>query len=605
MLTIGLMTLILASCQKQDEVSELPTPEPEKDYVLADLALSLPAASFGTRMSEEVVQTNGSDFRGIQRLSIIPFSKQGKIDFNDLPTYYEVGNLFDQTAISNERLRYYNKVILSQGVASFLTYGQATRPSNADKASYGSLIAKVEGQKQTGNTIPDRVAVAPSNLTFELEPIRSSTETTAEARAIAGYMTVIAESRASSTVRWDNSENETLKKLYRKFVNLKDDGVNISYECIAGSSANIKANVNQLYQALVDAHFTDGTPEKAIADNIMSKIRSFTTNLDGTFDANTNTVTSLGSADNYPSSLGLPDCAAVLRWGRTQEGYQAFIPQTETTTLANINSIDRYAYPPELYYYGNSVIKASNKDVESSAYNSKESWEAVMADANIYPYDNAVVSSNTKAVAIKEPLQYAVAHLKATLKANGGTVSDNGNPVKELVVTGNKFPVTGIIISGQYPVNYDFTSRYDDVAYEDERFVYDTQLKPGDTFYLTTTAQPFHTLVLQGHDNESVTVILELENKSGEAFEGLNGTIYPNTKFYLVGKIKLSAPDGTEDYKKRVFTQDYTTEADMIVKTFANAYNVMPNIQTSRLEVGVEVELKWTQAQPFTFEFDE
>lgn len=604
MLTIGLMTLILASCQKQDEVSELPMPEPEKDYVLADLALSLPAASFGTRMSEEVVQTNSSDFRGIQRLSIIPFSKQGKVDFNDMPTYYEVGSLFDQTEVSNEVLRYYNKVALSQGVASFLTYGQATRPSNADKASYGSLVAKVEGQKQSGNTIPDRVAVAPSNLTFELEPIRSSTATTAEARAIAGYMTVIAESRASSTVRWDNSENELLKKLYRKFVNLQDDGVSISYECIAGSSANIKANVNQLYKTLVENPFGDGTPEKAIADNIMLKIRSFTTNLDGTFDENAKTVTSLGSADNYPGSLGLPDCAAVLRWGRTQEGYNAFIPQTETTTLANINSIDRYAYPPELYYYGNSVIKASNKDVESSAYSGKD-WATVMADASIYPYDNAVVSSNTKAVAIKEPLQYAVAHLQATLKANQGTVMDNGNPAKELVVTGVKFPVTGIIISGQYPVNYDFTSRYDDVAYEDERFVYDTQLKPGDTFYLTITAQPFHTLVLQGHDNESVTVILELENKSGEAFEGLNGTIYPNTKFYLVGKIKLNTQDATEDYKKRVFTQDYTTEADMIVKTFANAYNVMPNIQTSRLEVGVEVELKWTQAQPFTFEFDE
>ena len=489
-------------------------------------------------------------------------------------------------------------------MASFLTYGQATRPSNADKASYGSLVAKVEGQKQSGNTIPDRVAVAPSNLTFELEPIRSSTATTAEARAIADYMTVIAESRASSTVRWDNSENELLKKLYRKFVNLQDDGVSISYECIAGSSANIKANVNQLYKTLVENPFGDGTPEKAIADNIMLKIRSFTTNLDGTYDENAKTVTSLGSADNYPGSLGLPDCAAVLRWGRTQEGYNAFIPQTETTTLANINSIDRYAYPPELYYYGNSVIKASNKDVESSAYSGKD-WATVMADASIYPYDNAVVSSNTKAVALKEPLQYAVAHLQATLKANQGTVMDNGNPAKELVVTGVKFPVTGIIISGQYPVNYDFTSRYDDVAYEDERFVYDTQLKPGDTFYLSTTAQSFHTLVLQGHDNESVTVILELENKSGEAFEGLNGTIYPNTKFYLVGKIKLNTQDAAEDYKKRVFTQDYTTEADMIVKTFANAYNVMPNIQTSRLEVGVEVELKWTQAQPFTFEFDE
>jgi hypothetical protein len=44
---------------------------------------------------------------------------------------------------------------------------------------------------------------------------------------------------------------------------------------------------------------------------------------------------------------------------------------------------------------------------------------------------------------------------------------------------------------------------------------------------------------------------------------------------------------------------------EMKVKTLKHAYNVMPNIQSGRLEVSVEINLKWTQATPQTIEFEE
>ena len=79
---IALIPMLLAGCQKQDEVAQVPTTEPEKTYVLANLALALPASPAGTRMTDDIVQVNGN-FRGIQRLNIIPFLTRGKIGMHD------------------------------------------------------------------------------------------------------------------------------------------------------------------------------------------------------------------------------------------------------------------------------------------------------------------------------------------------------------------------------------------------------------------------------------------------------------------------------------------------------------------------------------------
>ena len=125
----------------------------------------------------------------------------------------------------------------------------------------------------------------------------------------------------------------------------------------------------------------------------------------------------------------------------------------------------------------------------------------------------------------------------------------------------------------------------------------------------TEQTAEFNTLSLQTKtysqekpEESDVTVILEFENKSGQDFRGENKMIvYQGTKFYLVGKLKLTPPQaGDEDYKKRIFTQDHTTEVTMTINSLARAYNVMPNILSGRLEVSVEMKLKWTEATPTT-----
>ena len=414
MLIIGLASMVLTSCQKQEDVSEVT--EPAKTYVLADLALSLPASTAPrTRMTTEVTQTNGN-FRGIQRLSIIPFTTQGKITSTDMPSYYESEPIVSTSwTVPDNTVHHYQKVHLMKGVASFLTYGQAAAVMGGKDVN-GSLIPKVEGQSQTAGIMPERMAVSPANLTFELEKIYKESDVPAGATAIANYLTHIARAEGKInpgtedevTVSWKDANDAWLQLLYTNFINQNDLGTNI---IMPGSARNVKAFVSTLYRRLAAMNYNDATIEKAIVNDILNRITTGVT-YEGEGDALT--VTSLGTYDSYPNDLDLPDGAAAVLWDMTADGNKgAFVPQTVTTLDASINTINRFAYPPELYYYSNSRIKTSNTEILESDYGTYQSWSDALA--NQYPYDDAVVSGDTKAVAIKEPLQYGVAHLSATI----------------------------------------------------------------------------------------------------------------------------------------------------------------------------------------------
>lgn len=617
----GMAAVTLTGCQQQDEVTETPATEPS--YVLADLALSLPPSSSGTRLGTDVVQSDGT-FRGIQKLSIIPFTKQGKVGASDMPTYYDGFNSYiDRTTPSlkedfDQRFRYYEKVYLMSGVASFLTYGQATAVTGG-KVANGSLIPKVAGKKM--DDIPERLSVTAGDLSFELETIyNENLIIPVEAQAIADYLTNIA-----NTPGWKDVDNGKLLNLYKSFINSVGEG---KYGVIAGSAANVKAYVNELYQQLND----DGLTSLDIAVQIQDRIlgtgldTDFTSKYEGfsvIFDQNDPDdpddpgkmeVTSLGSDiyDEYPSNKNLPDGAAVLQWGKKSDNTFGFIPQIQTTNTANVSSMNRYTYPAELYYYGNSLIKTSDDEVPWTKYRDITTWQEVV---NLYK-SSSVVSSNTKAVAIVDPMQYAVARLQGTVQATSSSLNDADNTSVSLTnrFSQNSFPITGLIVSGQYPVNFDFTPKLDGASEDNEHFVYDSYLS-GTEMYLKNNNNPdvFYTLVLQTHDYEDVTIILELQNNSDKDFKGVNGIVYRGTKFYLAGKVELSAltdddKDGVDaDAQSRVFTQDHTTVINMKVNfnSLKKAYNVMPNIQSGRLEIGVDINLKWAQATPQTIVFEE
>ncbi len=611
LLIIALTLTALTECQKQDEVVQTPVTEPEKDYVLADLALSIPAYKAGTRLTAGVVQTEPSMFRGISKLSIIPFTASGKVGKDDYPSIYSSGNTYEDLmsapASPEQRYFYYQKFYLNRGVKSFLIYGQAAQTTDASpKTKYGSLLTNVGGVKTP--EFPNRLTDSPSALNFELEPIYPYDNTTVptEATLLANYLTQIANTKASDgSWSWKNTRDVQLKTLYQSFINQDVNNTQSEvFDVIAGSSVNIKAYVEKLradMNSLAPQHEM-GTEERSIIEVVRSRLTSYYQELNGKFlsvSTDVNGQINLdGNFSNYPANIGLPDGAAVLQWTELENGTYAFVPQTEATTLASISGINRYAYPAELYYQCNSTIRTSNEEVPPGNYTGKM-WPEVL---NMYSSGTAV-SSNTKSVAIEETMQYAVAHLSAQVYATAGKLTDGDH--RDITIGANDFPITGMIISGQNPVGFDFKPETAETGEDREKFVYDSYLRDqnGGTLYLTTTqTDAFHSLVLQTKERENISVILELRNDSQETFKGLSGYVFPGTKFYLAGKIVLPKKDNPADFEKRVFTQDYTTTVGMKVETLAGAYNVMPNIQSERLEISVKMDLKWIQAEPESVE---
>ena len=564
-----LLVVIMIGCK--GELSQ----ESETDAtVVADIAFTVSReARPTTRMSADVVQEAGQAYRGIEMRHIVPFAigSADKVTASDMPKAFQVyGNgehPVDNRAYNREYY-YYDNCVLMSGVNAFLCYGRAPLPQVPyDKHEYGSLV----------ESFP--IDMAPQNIRFSLESITTNT-IHPKATALADYMTAIANATGKdgegNDVAWKDATNTTLGLMYLNFINkiaAESDG---GGEPMPGSAKNIRVYTQNLKSTLQTAfvNITLSDQDEAIRTAINAAIDTYDNDWNG-----------------FPGSIGLPDGAAVIRWTGTK-----FEPQINTTTLADINGISRYAYPAELYYYGNSRIRTSTLDKRKDQYTDRD-WTLILKD---YENEFGVVSSSTTAVAIKEPLQYGVARLQITLKQTSSFLKDAGGA--DIPVGATSFPVTGVVIGGQLRVAFDFTptTAYPVYSEADMKFIYDNQLPP--ELYLSTSdaTQHISTLVLQTYDNKKVPVALELTNNSGAKFKGLGGDILNGTKFYLIGEIDpadyTNTPESTE-MLNRVFTQDYTTTLSLKVTGLDKAYNVVPNLLSPRLEMGIRLE-PWFATTP-------
>lgn len=536
-LSLLLPCTMLLSCAESDDIQQ----GTAQGY---DLAFSVKRQEV-TRMAGDVVQADNS-FRGLHKLVVIPFVTEAAaaVTVDDFPLLSITGGS-EANRVTGKDYYYIGHCSLSKGTNRVLVYGQASTISGKDTPVQNGLLVT-----DVGTTI------VPADLSFNLQSIRTTTDVHADAQALANYLTAIA-----NTTGWSTTDDAALKALYLDFIHAESDGTGL----MAGSAAHVRAYVRALREQL------EGNGD-ALSTAII---------------ANIDNATLSACLDNgYPSaatSLGLPDGAAAIRWIASEH---AFSVRTQTTTLDNINGITRYVYPAELWYYVNSAIFTSNKEVGETTYET-EDWATILAK-----YDERAVTVNTKSAAVESPLQYAVAHLQMTLKTITGTLRD----AKDVVVdygTAANLPLTAVIVGGQHNVGFDFkpVGVQSDV---DARFIYDPVVGTA-----TSDGWTVNTLVLQTYDNEKVPVILELENKTGYKFTGKDGVIYPNTKFYLIGELN-PAGLGTGAYAGRVFTQDYTTAVTMTVTSLANAYSCMPDLLSPRLEIGVQVQTQWEQSTPTT-----
>lgn len=597
--TLVATILSFTACSSEDDLSG--AEQEGHGVVKTDFTISFPKQmSATTRQSVAIVQGQTSPvFRGINNIELRPFSltKEAIIASSDLSsitaptpitltagTATTIGksgysaitaNAIDKTGVlyttSNSHL--YKDISIAIGTRSFMFYGVApdeTQPSGVySAATHNGALTKA-----TGTTL--------GNISFSPAPIYTTSNS--EAEAIADYLTLIANANYGS-----GADKVTTLTYFPNLTSLK-----------VGSWNSVKAAVQQIYSSVYNN--TDGLSE-AIKTAILTKA----TDNAGTENTSTGTL-AFTATYTYPANIGLPDGAASVLWDNTNKKFNAV---TTDNMGLNVSPLTIYAYPASLYYFGLSNIKTMNKSM-ATEYNDDDSWGTIVGKYTGEGSSN-VVQSTTRSIAIVDEVQYAVGRLDVIVQTDNNSANIKDNADKDISVGATDFPVTGILVGNQRAVDYKFNTK----STASPLTIYDSQMPTGTTddpkVYLSTGSSPTartRTLVLETLDASSVddasanvTIAVEFENKTNKIIVGKdNELIYPNTKFYLIGVLKpyKNYQDtngityvGTTDKIKKAFVQDYITTAKFKIQSFKNAYNLLPDLRTPNLEIGMSVDLTW------------
>jgi hypothetical protein len=561
--------------------------------------------NFGTRMSDTETQAQTDPkFRGIDNISLIPFAKTSAISSSDkrlsenitLPASTTNGNsnVYERSAAKGtDHATVYTNVSIPVGTATFLFYGKAIDntaatpiTSDADMHKFGTLKA-------------DGLTQEPTNITFTPVQIYTATQADTKATALADYLTSIANTKikvGETEVAWSTTNNasNTIYPLYQQFIKIE-----------TGSSASIRAALQTIYESLKNN--TDDMSKAVITSIKGSGNASATISDDGTVTLNEN-------LQGFPGNLDtpIPDGCALVKWNTSSNKFEANISGTSTNGQMKQKPAD-LVYPANLQYYANTTLKTSDTD-QSSAYDDTNTWTDIL---NKYTTGTAVGPA-TRSVALNDQIQYAVGRLDVTVKAGASTLKDREG--KEISITNGSnpsFPISAVLVGGQKQVGFDFTPSSSTTEYT----IYDNAV-PGtwaSTGVTSSASAANHTLVLADAASTPVNIAVEFTNNSGSEFVGKDGIVGKGAKFYLLAKLdpeKGTKPDGVNI--SQVFKQDFTTTANLTINKnegtmsggstvyeqgLANAYNVLPDLRTPKLSLGLSVDLNWQTGMTFNQDF--
>lgn len=552
-----------------------------------------------TRMTDEMTQQSGKPFRGISDIVLLTFNGEPLTAGNTEATrIIEIGT--DANAYAQkENRKLYRDIEIPVGTSHMLFYGRATRKSGDTDFQAGKI-------KDIGTKTTEKVL---ANISHELTPINSTANftTDTEAGKIIDALNAIAKATVTdgtdgkdytwATIETEptlptwltENEKKFLAARYKEFISLK-----------AGSRTSVVEFIKNLKTALVGETGEPTIPaERKLTKEIYDKC-----------------VAALGAIEsiNFPGKFNLPDGVASLSWiaGESKFAYNA--PEKVTIGTGNSINYQKICYPAELSYFVNTTTMVSDKDMSNlndfPAYND---WtNPTGANWTGKNFDEKAVENSTKTVGLKEPVQYSVAVLKSTVRCNAATLKDNakqagGFDKDQLIsVPAEGFKVTGILIGGQ-PASVDW--KYDPSSTESfANTIYDKEMNGSMAAKNETSASNAnYTLVFDNKKSDAqspVYVTLELENNSDKAFYGKDGIILKGAKFYLVGKLTPNATEGVTNPNSvdRVFVQDYVTTANFNIKDLKSAYNCIPDLRTSGINVGLAVDLSWKTGITFDVE---
>lgn len=547
------------SCSSEDDglsVDDLSS----ADKVKTQIAISLPSNyAKGTRMTADNVQADGTaaKFKGMQDIYLVPFSATpaGASNMSTPIMLTAIGSGGTAFGGTTSNAKVYNDVNIPVGTSNFVFYGKATGDAGF---THGSLTTPDFNAK--GN--------AASSLTdmgqFALNPIHVALAENTVCTGLVAYLNTIA-----NTAGWSTSADPALKALYTGFISNK-----------VGSSAGVRDLVEDLVEALDGK--TDGL-SNAIRTSVETKATITGTD-----------VELVAELTGYPANIYLPEGAAQVRWNAS--AFEA-VQTTDAQNIGdwtNVTSLGKYVYPSALYYWASSTVKTNNAILldEIETTHIGKNWAEILA---LYTSGSASVDATTQSVAIVDPIQYAVGRFDTKVKFANAVITDQKGD--EVTIPGEGFDVTGVLVGGQKAVNWDFTT----YTAGDEYTIYDKEVISGWKATKTggTPSQVNHTLVLQTA-GDKVNVALELVNNSGADFTGNGGNIIPaGAKFYVVGQLDKTALGVVANGASEIFEQDFNTIATFTISSLAKAYNVLPDLRSPKLELGLSVDLEWQDGYVF------
>lgn len=546
-------------------------------------------ARVSTRMTADNTQNN-NNFLGLKDIKMFAFEKAP--DETNTTSTRTIRIRTDAPSSNNDYRRIYSDIAIPVGTTNMILYARATRtknvalsPTNKNNFEAGSLT------NPYGN-FTDEAKPNLSDFKFNLETIHSANDFANKGYYILSKLNAIAQTEVTdgeATIKWSNINDATsygteeeryiLQKLYTKFVSLS-----------AGSENSVKRAIDDLKAAVETQKLASC---KTLTDAIKDK-------------CTTNDLTT-----GFPRNYNLPDGAAVLEFKEATRTFAYEEGITGVTTGSNLVDYTKITYPSELAYFVSSPVRTSSTKDKLTDLPNYKAWLGNTADWGQY---GDVVKSNTTLVVLKEPVQYGVACLESKIKCAYAKLEDNAKDIlnstaenNTLTVPEEGIKVTGILIGGQpQGVEWNFepasSATFDHTIYDKDISGIVAQI---------SYSNPNYTLVLDNKNSSTtdptqskVNVTVELENNMGD-FYGKDGLIPNGSKFYLVGQLDPNASNATKPSGEtidRVFVKDHTTVANFTIKDLKKAYNCIPDLRTSKINVGLAVDLKWESGIKFDVE---
>lgn len=574
-LVAGTMGMTSCSNEVVPEVENNPTFDGES--VKTQFALNIPAAK-GTRMSGTNTQQADNSFLGMQNIKLLPLFDTAAKGLA-LKQIIPLADIATGGWNNGDNSKIYSDVNIPVGTKNFLFYAEATGTKSADNMAAGQ-DAFAQGYLE--NTLNNNNLATVGDITFNLRPVTEgkgfSTSAT-EATAIIDALKSVATDAWKGYAAGKTENEDAFADLYKKLVKLK-----------AGSANSVKLVLNDLKNEL------DKLPENVAYNTTLNAVKSAVGSALTSLDSNT-----------FPQNYNLPDGAVELTWAENVPSYK-----TESAVIGSMTlKPENICYPASLTYFVNTPLK-STTDKTITWPNGTTNWGTAQ-----WTGWGDQVTAQTTGIALKNVINYAVANLVTTVKCKYSVLEDNAKNManeqanRKVIVPTQGFTVTGILVGGQpNSVDWQLLPATDSNR---DMMVYDKSIVSG-MAATTTKSSENYTLVL---DNRKITstglsnaddvyIAVEFTNTTGTDFYGADGLVKADATFYMVAKLDADAAEGVSNSasRKSVFEQDYKTIANLTIGSLANAYNCIPDLRSTQLQLGLAVDLSWQAGITFDVEFN-